>query len=148
MPRLRGATLVTHLFNGMGPFGHRAPGLPGAALDDDRLTPSLIADFVHVHPAALRLAALRKDCILVTDAVAVGVEYFGQAVTDRDGAAYLEDGTLTGSTLTMDRAVTERTNARRPPARRRHGDEDAGACRGYRQLRGARHRRSGGSCCP
>lgn len=100
-----GATLVTHLFNGMGPLGHRAPGLPGAALDDDRLTPSLIADFVHVHPAVLRLAALRKHCILVTDAVAVGIEYFGQQVTDRDGAAYLDNGTLTGSTLTMDRAV-------------------------------------------
>ncbi len=100
-----GATLVTHLFNGMGPLGHRQPGLPGAALDDDRLTPSLIADFVHVHPAVLRLAALRKHCILVSDAVAVGVEYFGQRVAERDGAAYLDDGTLTGSTLTMDRAV-------------------------------------------
>jgi N-acetylglucosamine-6-phosphate deacetylase len=60
---------------------------------------------VHVHPAMVRLAALRKDCILVTDAVAVGVEYFGHHVEDRDGAAYLDDGTLTGSTLTLDRAV-------------------------------------------
>lgn len=100
-----GATLVTHLFNGMGPLAHRAPGLPGAALDDDRLTPGLIADFVHVHPALLRLAARAKECILVTDAVAVGVEYGGQRVIARDGAAYLEDGTLTGSTLTMDQAV-------------------------------------------
>ncbi len=50
---------------------------PGAALDDDRLTPGLIADFVHVHPALLRLAASAKDCILVTDAVAVGVQYGG-----------------------------------------------------------------------
>jgi N-acetylglucosamine-6-phosphate deacetylase len=100
-----GATVVTHLFNGMGPLHHRAPGLPGAALDDDRLMPSLIADGVHVHPAALRLAALRKPCALVTDAVAVGVDYFGHRVVERDGAAFLDDGTLTGSTLTMDRAV-------------------------------------------
>jgi N-acetylglucosamine-6-phosphate deacetylase len=100
-----GATVVTHLFNGMGPLGHRAPGLPGAALDDDRLTPSLIADFVHLHPATLRLAALRKQCILVTDAVAVDVDYFGHRAVERDGAAYLDNGTLTGSTLTMDRAV-------------------------------------------
>ena len=100
-----GATLVTHLFNGMSPLGHRAPGLPGAALDDDRLTPSVIADFVHVHPAVLRLAALRKHCILITDAVAVDVDYFGQHAIERDGAAYLEDGTLTGSTITMDDAV-------------------------------------------
>jgi N-acetylglucosamine-6-phosphate deacetylase len=100
-----GATLVTHLFNGMGPFGHREPGLPGAALDDDRLTPGLIADFVHVHPVALRLAAMRTRCFLVTDAVAVGIDYHGLPVVDRDGAGYLPDGTLAGSTVTMDRAV-------------------------------------------
>jgi N-acetylglucosamine-6-phosphate deacetylase len=100
-----GATMVTHLFNGMEPLGHRAPGLPAAALTDDRLTPSLIADFVHVHPAVLGLAARAKPCVLVTDAVAVGVEYGGQAVVERDGAAWLADGTLTGSTLTMDRAL-------------------------------------------
>src|SRR5204862_46696 len=93
-----GATLVTHLFNGMGPLGHRAPGLPGAALDDGRLTPSLIADFVHLHPVALRLAALRTPCILVTDAVARGIEYFGQPVTARAGAPHLADATAGGAT--------------------------------------------------
>ncbi|MCU1428594.1 MAG: nagA [Actinomycetia bacterium] len=97
-----GATLVTHLFNGMGPLHHRAPGLPGAALTDHRLTPSLIADCVHVDPAMVRLATVaRPDLVLVTDAVA----------TDADGirfdgdAAYLSDGTLAGSGLTMERAV-------------------------------------------
>jgi N-acetylglucosamine-6-phosphate deacetylase len=100
-----GARVVTHLFNGMGPLAHRAPGLPGAALADDRLTPTLIADFVHVHPAMVALAARAKPCALVTDAVAVDVDYGGQGVIARDGAAYLDDGTLTGSTLTMDRAV-------------------------------------------
>jgi N-acetylglucosamine-6-phosphate deacetylase len=100
-----GAQVVTHLFNGMGPLAHRAPGLPGAALADDRLTPTLIADFVHVHPAVVAIAARAKPCALVTDAVAVGVEYGGQRVTERDGAAFLDDGTLAGSTLTMDRAV-------------------------------------------
>jgi N-acetylglucosamine-6-phosphate deacetylase len=100
-----GARLVTHLFNGMGPLAHRAPGLPGAALADERLTPTLIADFVHVHPAVVTIAARAKPCALVTDAVAVGVEYGGQGVHERDGAAFLDDGTLAGSTLTMDRAV-------------------------------------------
>lgn len=100
-----GASLVTHLFNGMGPRHHRSPGLADAALDPAvALTPTLIADGVHVHPAVVR--ALRgTDVVLVTDAVATGVDYFGQHVTARDGAAYLADGTLTGSTLTMDRAV-------------------------------------------
>ena len=40
-----GARMVTHLFNGMAPMHHRAPALAGAALDDARLVPSIIADF-------------------------------------------------------------------------------------------------------
>ena len=102
-----GATLVTHLFNGMAPLHHREPGLAGAALDDERLTPSLIADLVHVHPAALRLAIRAKRSVaLVTDAVAVDAGTVGDVVMqERDGAARLADGTLAGSVLTMDRAV-------------------------------------------
>jgi N-acetylglucosamine-6-phosphate deacetylase len=97
-----GACLVTHLFNGMGPLHHRQPGLAGAALDDDRLTATLIADLVHVHPAALRLAITCKPNVaLVTDAVAAGA---GDASSDTDPPR-LADGTLVGSTLSMDRAV-------------------------------------------
>jgi len=96
-----GARLVTHLFNGMGPLHHRNPGLAGAALDDLRLVPSIIADGIHVHPAMLRLALVaRPDTVLVTDAVATTAP-----VQARDGAAYLADGTLAGSTLTMVGAV-------------------------------------------
>jgi N-acetylglucosamine-6-phosphate deacetylase len=104
-----GATLVTHLFNGMGGLHHREPGLLGTALSDDRLTASIIADLVHVHPAALRLAFAAKGAhrmVLITDAVAwrrgsVG----GSALRVVDGAPRLADGTLAGSVLTMDRAV-------------------------------------------
>jgi N-acetylglucosamine-6-phosphate deacetylase len=96
-----GASIVTHLFNGMGPLHHRAPGLAGAALDDRRLVPSLIADGVHVHPMMLRLALrARPDAVLVTDAVATA-----PPLQLRAGAAYLPDGTLAGSTLTMASAV-------------------------------------------
>ena len=96
-----GARLVTHLFNGMGPLHHREPGLAGAALDDERLTPTLIPDLVHVHPAALRLAVRNKHRVaLVTDRVATT----GLRVTE-DGAARLADGTLAGTTLSMARAV-------------------------------------------
>jgi N-acetylglucosamine-6-phosphate deacetylase len=96
-----GARVVTHLFNGMGPLHHRKPGLAGAALDDRRLVPSIIADGIHVHPAMIRLALLaRPDAVLVTDAVATVAP-----VVSRDGAAYLPDGTLAGSTLTMSGAV-------------------------------------------
>jgi N-acetylglucosamine-6-phosphate deacetylase len=96
-----GAGIVTHLFNGMGPLHHRSPGLAGAALDDRRLIPSVIADGVHVHPVMVRLALrARPDAVLVTDAVATG-----PPLELRSGAAYLPDGTLAGSTLTMADAV-------------------------------------------
>jgi N-acetylglucosamine-6-phosphate deacetylase len=100
-----GATLVTHLFNGMGTLHHRAPGLPGAALDDPRLTPSLIADFVHVHPAAISIAlASRPDAVLVTDRVG------GDLHIDA-GAARLPDGTLAGSCVTMLESISNLVRA-------------------------------------
>jgi N-acetylglucosamine-6-phosphate deacetylase len=96
-----GARMVTHLFNGMGPLHHRSPGLPGAGLGEPRLVPSIIADFVHVDPVLLNVALLvRPDAVLVTDAVATE-----PPVVERDGAAYLADGTLAGSTITMAAAV-------------------------------------------
>jgi N-acetylglucosamine-6-phosphate deacetylase len=95
-----GASLATHLFNGMGPMHHREPGLGGAALDDDRLTPTVIADLVHVHPAALRLAIARKPNIaLVSDAVA------SPSLGDVADAVRLPDGRLAGATALLDRAV-------------------------------------------
>jgi N-acetylglucosamine-6-phosphate deacetylase len=109
-----GATLVTHLFNAMSAFHHRAPGALGAALTDDRVAVSLIADGVHAHPAALKLALRAKGAdriVLVTDAVAAagsapGDYLLGGLPIASDGmSARLADGTLAGSTLTMDRAV-------------------------------------------
>jgi N-acetylglucosamine-6-phosphate deacetylase len=92
-----GARMVTHLFNGMSALHHRAPGVAGAALDDRRLVPSLIADLVHVHPVALRIAlAARPDAVLVTDRVA------GPPDVD---AVRLADGTLAGSVVTMETSV-------------------------------------------
>src|SRR6185295_3420157 len=64
-----GARLVTHCFNGMGPLHHRAPGLVGAALTDERVAVSLIADLVHVHPAVVTLVFRAQRVALVTDAV-------------------------------------------------------------------------------
>jgi N-acetylglucosamine-6-phosphate deacetylase len=101
-----GATLTTHLFNGMGALHHRAPGIVGAALDPRvGLRPTLIADFVHVHPAVVALAFAAAEPILVSDAVATGVAYFDADVVAARGAAYLPDGTLTGAVLLLDDAV-------------------------------------------
>jgi N-acetylglucosamine-6-phosphate deacetylase len=109
-----GATLVTHLFNAMSGLHHRAPGAVGAALTDDRVAVSLIADGVHVHAAALKLALRAKGTdriVLVTDAVAAagapaGSYQLGGLPIVSDGeCARAPDGTLAGSTLTLDRAV-------------------------------------------
>jgi N-acetylglucosamine-6-phosphate deacetylase len=104
-----GATLVTHLFNGMSGLHHRDPGLVNVALVDDRLSVSLIADGVHVDDTALVLAFRAKPpsrLVLVTDAVAWRRGSVGAvAIEHRDGAPRLPDGTLAGSALTMDAAV-------------------------------------------
>ena len=50
----RGARQVTHLYNAMPPLSHRAPGVIGAAADNDEVAVELIADGVHIHPAVVR----------------------------------------------------------------------------------------------
>lgn len=97
-----GASVVTHLFNCTGPMHHREPGLAGAALDDDRLTPTLIADLAHVHPAVVRVALMAKaNVAVVSDTVATGAG----SVMSRDGAVCLGDGTVAGATTTLDGAL-------------------------------------------
>jgi N-acetylglucosamine-6-phosphate deacetylase len=110
-----GATMVTHLFNGMGALHHREPGLVGAALADDRVAACLIADLVHLHPAVLRAAFRAKGpagTVLVTDAVAFRAARVGRLEIGLvDGAPRLADGTLAGSALTMDQAIRNVVNA-------------------------------------
>ncbi len=109
-----GASQVTHLFNAMDALHHRAPGLVGAALTLEALDCQLIADNIHIHPAVLRLVVQAKGVdrvILVTDAMSAtgmpdGEYVLGNiSVTVRGGAPRTADGTLAGSTLTMERAV-------------------------------------------
>lgn len=108
-----GARQATHLFNRMPPFTHRAPGLIGAVLDDDRVAVELVLDGYHVHPVAMRAAirAKRPERVMaITDglagaglAVGARFELGGRGVTVREQACFLDDGTLAGSRLTMDR---------------------------------------------
>jgi N-acetylglucosamine-6-phosphate deacetylase len=109
-----GATMVTHLYNAMSPFAHRAPGVIGAALVDDRVTVGLIADGVHSHPASVRLAVRAKGIeriALVSDLMpAAGLppgryEFGGEpAIVDGETASR-DDGTLAGSVVPLDQAV-------------------------------------------
>jgi N-acetylglucosamine-6-phosphate deacetylase len=107
-----GARLVTHLGNASGALHQRAPGLFGAALCDDRVAVSLIADLEHVHPDILSLAFKAKGSrgvVLVTDSVATDAATVGPVKLTSGppgAAARLADGTLAGSALTMDRAIS------------------------------------------
>ena len=105
-----GADHVTHMFNAQTGLHHRRPGVPGAAMADDRLFCEVICDGVHVHPDVVRVAARCKGAerfVAITDAMTVtGLpegEYFacGHKVIVRSDAVYLEDGTLCGSKITM-----------------------------------------------
>jgi N-acetylglucosamine-6-phosphate deacetylase len=109
-----GISMGTHLYNAMSPFTHRAPGVVGALLADDRIRAGIIADGIHVHEGALRVAYRQKGLeglALVTDAMeAAGMppgeyELSGRKVRLEDGEVRMPDGTLAGSALTMDQAV-------------------------------------------
>ncbi len=108
-----GATLATHLFNGMAPVSHREPGAAVAALDAGVVV-EMINDGVHVHDPITRLVGRgRADrVVLVTDAVSAAGAGDGhytlgdREIVVRDGAARLSGSSrLAGSTLTMDEAV-------------------------------------------
>lgn len=105
-----GASTATHLFNAMSPFGHRTPGMVGAVLDS-AISAGLIADGIHVHPAAARVALRAKRgpgrIFLVTDAMlTIGTdlpdfELNGRTIFRRDGRLALADGTLAGADIDM-----------------------------------------------
>lgn len=120
-----GITGVTHLFNAMKPFHHRAPGLVSVALTHPNVAITLIADGHHVYPEALRLALTAKDsagcgkAVLVSDSMPlagtpIGTQgtFGGQSITHQGvrglpvGKAANADGTLAGSVGLLNNAVS------------------------------------------
>jgi len=111
-----GARHATHLMNAMSPLHHREPGAVAALLLDERVSVEVIVDKIHIHPGMVRLAWLLKGVekmAIITDSVkAAGLEdgdyMFGDStrlVRMKDGAPRLADGTLAGSSLTLDRGL-------------------------------------------
>ncbi|HUV54129.1 MAG TPA: N-acetylglucosamine-6-phosphate deacetylase [Candidatus Krumholzibacteriaceae bacterium] len=109
-----GLSHVSHLYNGMRGLHHREPGIIGAALTDGRVSVELIADGLHVHPAALRLAALCKSpvkTVLVSDSIKPAglpdgeYTYGGRRMMLRDGIVRLPDGVIAGSSIRLNDAV-------------------------------------------
>jgi N-acetylglucosamine-6-phosphate deacetylase len=107
----QGAAGFTHLFNAMTGLHHRAPGMVGAALAHAEYS-EIIPDLLHVHPGAIRAALRAIPCLYcVTDSTAAAGMPDGEyrlgrhRVTKCLGGVRLPDGTLAGSTLTMDQAL-------------------------------------------
>jgi N-acetylglucosamine-6-phosphate deacetylase len=116
-----GATVGTHVFNGMRPPHHREPGPVIALLGARTVVCELIADNIHLHPGMLAFAARAAGpdrAALITDAMdAAGMpdgryELGGQEVTVADRVARLTaGGSIAGSTLTMDAALRNAVDA-------------------------------------
>lgn len=109
-----GATVATHMYNGMREFAHREPGIIGATLLDERVYCEIIYDRIHLHDAAFKIALRMKGVdkiVLISDAMmAAGLsddeyELGGQKVIVKNRVARLESGSLAGSTLNLRDAV-------------------------------------------
>ena len=107
-----GVKHVTHLFNAMTPMAHRAPGVVGAALNSD-VSCELIVDKFHVNPAFYDMIWKlkgRKLCFITDCLPAGGLPYGeytlgGQKIIYRDVVCRLEDGTVAGSVLPLNKGV-------------------------------------------
>ena len=108
-----GVSRATHLFNAMSPLNHRNPGVVGAVLES-HINAEFIADKIHIHPGIFQLVLNVKGkdkVILITDSMRAGCmkdgisELGGQKVIVKNNSARLEDGTLAGSILTLNKAV-------------------------------------------
>jgi N-acetylglucosamine-6-phosphate deacetylase len=109
-----GITHLTHSFNAMEGLGHRELGTIGAAMSLPQISCELIADNIHVHPAAQKILVEVKTpsgVILVTDAIRAAGLPDGDYMLDKrsvhieNGAVRLSNGTLAGSVLTMELAL-------------------------------------------
>ena len=105
----QGADHITHLYNAMPPYAHRAPGVIGAAADFARYC-ELIGDGVHLHPAVVRQTfsffgddriCLISDCMRAGGLPDGAYTLGGQAVRVENGKATLPDGTLAGSAVSL-----------------------------------------------
>lgn len=105
-----GASQLTHAYNAMMPFSHRAPGPIGAAADSSHCMAELICDGIHVHPAVVRTTfkIFGDDrIILISDSMrATGLsdgqyDLGGQTVIVKGNLAVLENGTIAGSVTNL-----------------------------------------------
>ncbi|UOR10390.1 N-acetylglucosamine-6-phosphate deacetylase [Halobacillus amylolyticus] len=110
-----GARHITHLYNQMSGLHHREPGIVGSAFLNEKLMVEMIVDHVHARPEAVQLAYQHTKAdrtILITDAMRAKClpegtyDLGGQNVNVEGNEARLPDGTLAGSILTLEQAVS------------------------------------------
>jgi N-acetylglucosamine-6-phosphate deacetylase len=111
---VQGVTHATHLFNRMTPLTHREPGVVGAVLESPEVAAEIICDGFHVHPGVVSMAIRMKTAprmMAITDGTAAAglpigsrARLGGRTIVAGPRSATLEDGTLAGSVITMDRA--------------------------------------------
>jgi len=104
---VQGITCTTHLFNAMSPLHHRDTGLPGATFQSGHVRASIIADGIHVDYNAISIAKkiMKERLFFITDAIEESLE--GPYIHVRQPDRFtLPDGTLSGSNLTLLKAVS------------------------------------------
>jgi len=119
-----GASQATHLFNGMQGLNHRVPGTVGGLLEDNRISVQIICDGIHLHPSIVDLIIRMKsskNTILITDSICgAGLpdgdyEINGNSLSVKNGIARNSEGSLAGSTLSLDIAVRNTMQFSRKP---------------------------------
>lgn len=102
-----GIKTVTHLYNAMTPIHHRDPGLPGAVFESPNICASIIADGIHVHYGVVSITRkiMKERLFLVSDAVEENIDGIYPDHKRQKDRFTLPDGTLSGSLLTMMKAV-------------------------------------------
>jgi len=109
-----GITHATHMFNAMPPYHHREVGVVGAVFAQDDITCDVIADTIHTHTSTLDMLYRLKpnSLMLITDAMRAGCmkdgvyDLGGQSVEVKNHKATLQDGTLAGSVLKLNQAIS------------------------------------------
>jgi N-acetylglucosamine-6-phosphate deacetylase len=97
--------VATHLFNAMSGLHHRQPGLPAAIMLNSSVMASIVADGYHVDFAMISVAKkiMGERLFLITDTVTETKE--GPYQHERSGGRYLANDILSGSALTMIKAI-------------------------------------------
>ena len=114
-----GLSHATHTFNAMRPLHHRDPGVVGAVMYFDEIVAQLIADGVHVHPAAmallLRVKGLERVALVSDAAPLAGLpdddyEWEHKPIVVRDGSCRLANGAIAGAHALLDTGVRNLVN--------------------------------------